>query len=96
MHKTLAARSLFFAIFFGVHNLALLKIFVSFQVSDVSCTRKRSERAKRAHSLYNIIHKFSTINSLQSFHSFLSVVVLFAFQDLLSVFIHAVIYRVST
>ena len=44
-----------FRSFFGVHKLALLKIFMSFQVGDVSCMRKRSERAKRAHSLYNII-----------------------------------------
>ena len=33
----LAVRSLFFATFFGVDKFALL-IFVSFQVSDVSCT----------------------------------------------------------
>ena len=48
----LAAQSLLFATFFGVHKSALLKIFVSFQVSDVSCTPKRSERAKQAHYLY--------------------------------------------
>ena len=47
----LAARSLFFATFFGVHKFALLKIFVSFQVSAYV---KRTERAERAHSLYDI------------------------------------------
>ena len=41
----LAARSLFFATFFGVHKFALLKIFVSFQVS---AHVKRTERAERA------------------------------------------------
>ena len=42
----LAVLSLLSANFFGVHKFMLLKIFVSFQVSDVSCTRKSSERAK--------------------------------------------------
>ena len=39
-----------FATFFGVHKFALLKLFVSFQVSNVSCTHKR--RDQLAHSLY--------------------------------------------
>ena len=36
---------------------------MSFQVSDVSCTRNRSERAKRAHSLYNICRDISQLSS---------------------------------
>ena len=36
-----------FRYFFRSHKFALLKIFVSFQVSDVLCTPKRSELASR-------------------------------------------------
>ena len=38
-----------------------VKIFMSFQVGDVSCTCKRSERAKRAHSLY-VQYKYKVVD----------------------------------
>ena len=54
----------YFSLLFSeyIHKFGLLKIFVSFQVSDVLCTCKRSERAKRTHSLYFLNFYFITLN----------------------------------
>ena len=63
-----------FRYFFGVQKFALLNNICVFPGLSGSCTRKRSERAKRAHSLYIIrfvlLYDCTTVLNIAHFRHF--------------------------